>query len=197
MKNINIMEFIQDKISALQNIDMQELSGKKDVVINIIIVVLTVFLIRFTVQKQTAQISKLRNNIEDKKVIIQLQNKIKEVKNEVAAYGKDLPVTRDYTDVINEVTNIARKNNIKITNIGQQQMRISDFTYDLPLTLSITGDYYDIWSFLRGIESSKELFSIESANVAGAPSVQKQAENTQINFCSANALIYSTSIKKD
>lgn len=181
---------------SLQNIDAQQILKRKDIVVYIVIIICVIFLVRTINQKQAVHIMVLEKSIEEAGTIIDLQKKVDGVRKEIQKYRNELPMAREFTDVINEVSRMARKNKIEIANFTQQQVRNSDYSYQLPLSLSVNGDYYDIWSFLRDLENSQELFTFENISITKANDPRKSADEDS-GYCSASIAFFATSIKKD
>ena len=190
---------IGQTLQTLQNMDLKEISKRKDILINIGIIVLTLISAVVIYKKQVAQKEVLRSRIErarESNVPIELISALEDVDRKIESHAKSLPSNLDFPQIINEVTDIARENNVGINTIAQGEKKHSQLYYTLALSLSVRGFYYDILGFLRAIEDSEALFVLDSVNIQNASSSLEDEENRGTS-CSVDIRLHSTSARKE
>lgn len=91
-----------------------------------------------------------------------------------------LPETVDRLAIFNDLSGVARTNNVRMDNIvfdagdaesdsGNGETKVvlptSDYFIAIPITFSVTGDYEDLLAFLTDVERSVQLFDVVQVNL--------------------------------
>ena len=194
--NLNIKQLLQSSQSA-QNINIKQIFRKTSILLNIAIFVIALISIKVIYQKQAMQAKSLQKQIKETEEKINIIKKFESSEKEIRAYLKRVPAGKDLSDIIATVTDIAYSNNIKITTISPEKIKYTQQYYMLPLTLSLYGTYYDIWNFLRDIENSEEIFTLENVGIQGSKSSLRFAGDRGDNYYSVTIRLFATSIKRD
>jgi len=192
---MNIKESLKS-LQSLKNIDAKQLFMRMDILITIAIIVFSLIFFRVINQKQTMQMESLKKKIEQAEASVRLVTKIEDANRQMKDYMKELPVGRDFPDIINEITSIARKNDIEIASLTQESKEFSQQYYNLPLNLSVRGMYYNVWNFLRDIDDSKELLAFNYVKLEEPRTSTRYEERMEDDLCSAEIKLSATSTIK-
>ena len=194
------MKQVMESLQSLQNVDMQQLLKKTDLVVTVLIIVVSLVALKVMSQKQTLQVEALKEKIKEVRTNADIVRRIEKSNKELESL-KVLPVQRDFSDIIDVITDIAKSNDIEIISISQGTSQESESTnpyyYTLPLNFSMQGGYYNIWSFFNDIEDSEEFFTLEEIDIRGPGNSSRFEEDITGSFCSVGVQLSSASLKKE
>jgi len=196
---IDIKQLFQS-LQSDQNINLIQIFRKTVVLINIAIIVITLIFIKSIHQNYALQIKSLKKQMEEIGQKADIIREIKDREKEIGMYIEKLPAGKDFPDIVDAVTAIAYNNNIELLTISPGDRRYSQQYYVLPLGLSIRGNYYNIWNFLRAIESSQELFTLERVRIQGSDyssTSRYKTDSKGEGYYSVEIKLFATSIKND
>lgn len=157
---------------------VETLFKKRDNIVIIVLVVLSLVVSRTVYQKQIEKYEKLKeaiNNEEEKgkslERIVILNEKIKKEK------GRGWNTT-DTNAIIEKIYNIGLESQIKIRDIAPHDKRDEKNYIALPMSLSGEATYKDLFKFLKKLETYPSLIHVRS--LAVSPSGRQKSEGREL-----------------
>lgn len=141
--------YLTDKQTVLEQAETKEQSLKNDY------------------EKKSAQAANLEAYREQK---IQMENTF-------GALVKQLPSETEVPGLLEDITRTAIDNDLTIESIDLGAERITEFYAELPIDITVEGDYHKIGSFVSGVANLSRIVTLHDFNISPAGSVQNLKMN--------------------
>lgn len=141
--------YLTDKQTVLEQAETKEQSLKNDY------------------EKKSAQAANLEAYREQK---IQMENTF-------GALVKQLPSDTEVPGLLEDITRTAIDNDLTIESIDLGAERITEFYAELPIDITVEGDYHKIGSFVSGVANLSRIVTLHDFNISPAGSVQNLKMN--------------------
>ena len=86
-----------------------------------------------------------------------------------ASFGallRQLPSDTEVPGLLEDITLTALDNDLKIESIGLQQERKAEFYIELPMTITVEGDYHDLGAFVSGVANLSRIVTLHDFSIA-------------------------------
>ena len=141
--------YLTDKQTVLEQAETKEQSLKNDY------------------EKKSAQAANLEAYREQK---IQMENTF-------GALVKQLPSETEVPGLLEDITRTAIDNDLTIESIDLGAERVTEFYAELPIDITVEGDYHKIGSFVSGVANLSRIVTLHDFNISPAGSVQNLKMN--------------------
>lgn len=141
--------YLTDKQTVLEQAETKEQSLKNDY------------------EKKSAQAANLEAYREQK---IQMENTF-------GALVKQLPSETEVPGLLEDITRTAIDNDLTIESIDLGAERVTEFYAELPIDITVEGDYHKIGSFVSGVANLSRIVTLHDFNITPAGSVQNLKMN--------------------
>ncbi|TDJ40672.1 MAG: pilus assembly protein PilP [Gammaproteobacteria bacterium] len=141
--------YLTDKQTVLEQAETKEQSLKNDY------------------EKKSAQAANLEAYREQK---IQMENTF-------GALVKQLPSETEVPGLLEDITRTAIDNDLTIESIDLGTERVTEFYAELPIDITVEGDYHKIGSFVSGVANLSRIVTLHDFNISPAGSVQNLKMN--------------------
>lgn len=178
------MKAILEKLSALKALETLELDNKK-IILVILFSVLVLYLdINFVFKNQLGALKKiepaivgLKKNLENLKSDLVKMQELKKKQigpPEKAVKAKKIIPSEQLASLLQNLSDIANKNNVKIEQIKpakdtqiskQDKLPGMDKFQPVLITLDLESDYHNLGKFINDIENGKIFISVQSAKI--------------------------------
>jgi len=150
------------------------------------------FIYEVSILKKTAnKINSINMEIGELNEKLLFLNEYEKKHNEILSmldkYKTALPNSAKESSIIIFINKLANDNDIKLNSITFQDRQKDGELLKIPMSISLTGDYFDIVNFITGIKTHERIINISSI------SVQRENESSQrVNaYINLNAYIIS------
>ncbi len=188
---------LQDTFEQLQSFDFNDLDvnniGVWPTPIKLILMVLVFSLVLgggyyyYLTDKQTileqAEASELNLRSDYEKKAFQAANlevyreqKIR-MENTFGALVKQLPSDTEVPGLLEDITRTAIDNDLTIESIDLASENITEFYAELPIDITVEGDYHKIGSFVSGVANLSRIVTLHDFTIAPSGSVQNLKMN--------------------
>lgn len=141
--------YLTDKQTILEQAESKELSLKNDY------------------EKKSSQAANLEAYRDQK---IQMENTF-------GALVKQLPSDTEVPGLLEDITRTAIDNDLTIESIDLGAERVTEFYAELPIDITVEGDYHKIGSFVSGVANLSRIVTLHDFNISPAGSVQNLKMN--------------------
>ncbi|TDJ26252.1 MAG: pilus assembly protein PilP [Gammaproteobacteria bacterium] len=141
--------YLTDKQTVLEQAETKEQSLKNDY------------------EKKSSQAANLEAYREQK---IQMENTF-------GALVKQLPSETEVPGLLEDITRTAIDNDLTIESIDLGAERVTEFYAELPIDITVEGDYHKIGSFVSGVANLSRIVTLHDFNISPAGSVQNLKMN--------------------
>ena len=86
-----------------------------------------------------------------------------------ASFGamlRQLPSDTEVPGLLEDITLTALDNELTIESIDLQQERKAEFYIELPITITVEGDYHDLGAFVSGVANLSRIVTLHDFNIA-------------------------------
>jgi len=90
----------------------------------------------------------------------------KEMQATFGALLRQLPSDTEVPGLLEDITLTALDNDLKIESINLQQERKAEFYIELPITITVEGEYHDIGAFVSGVANLSRIVTLHDFNIA-------------------------------
>lgn len=195
---MNIIEKLNSmEVKDLQAIDLSEVKEqvlkKPIILVNISLIILALFGIMIIKGKNKQKLTKIKAEITSLQKKISTINDTKVIDDEYAQYVSNFPKPIDKVQFIDQITEIARTNDITIESFSPGKNVKKDFQSIDKLTLNITSEnYQNLLGFVYDIENSQYALLIK--NFSAHPQRTRRRAQNQTNTLNARLTIESVSL---
>jgi type IV pilus assembly protein PilO len=176
---------LQDTLDQLRNFDVGELDVNDigiwpGAVKGIILVVLLVAVLAggyffYLTDKQElltriqAEETTLKSEYESKAFqaanLEQFRDQQKEMEARFGTLLRQLPSDTEVPGLLEDITLTALNNGLKIESIDLQPERRAEFYVELPITVTVNGDYHDLGSFVSGVANLSRIVTLHDFTI--------------------------------
>lgn len=182
---------LQDTLDQLKSLDVSELdvnnigawpAAIKGLVISVIFaLVLAGGYFFYLTDKQTAleqaeqKETSLKSEIEDKwdraANLEDYTDQMAEMEERFGALLRQLPKDTEVPGLLEDITLTALDNGLQIESIDLQAERRDEVFIELPMTITVTGEYHDIGSFVSGVANLSRIVTLHDFTITpqGSP----------------------------
>ncbi|MCH8142734.1 MAG: type 4a pilus biogenesis protein PilO [Proteobacteria bacterium] len=100
-----------------------------------------------------------------------------QMENTFGALVKQLPSDTEVPGLLEDITRTAIDNDLTIESIDLGAERITEFYAELPIDITVEGDYHKIGSFVSGVANLSRIVTLHDFNITPAGSVQNLKMN--------------------
>lgn len=100
-----------------------------------------------------------------------------QMENTFGALVKQLPSDTEVPGLLEDITRTAIDNDLTIESIDLGAERITEFYAELPIDITVEGDYHKIGSFVSGVANLSRIVTLHDFNISPAGSVQNLKMN--------------------
>lgn len=100
-----------------------------------------------------------------------------QMENTFGALVKQLPSETEVPGLLEDITRTAIDNDLTIESIDLGAERITEFYAELPIDITVEGDYHKIGSFVSGVANLSRIVTLHDFNISPAGSVQNLKMN--------------------
>jgi len=176
---------LQDTLDQLKNFDVSELDvndigiwpgAVKAIILAILfIIVLTGGYFFYLTEKQDllngiqAEETTLKSEYESKAFkaanLQQYRDQQKEMEARFGTLLRQLPSDTEVPGLIEDITLAALNNGLKIESIDLQPERRAEFYVELPITVTVNGDFHDLGSFVSGVANLSRIVTLHDFSI--------------------------------
>lgn len=176
---------LQDTLDQLKNFDVSELDvndigiwpgAVKAIILAILfIVVLTGGYFFYLTEKQDlltgiqAEETTLKSEYESKAFkaanLQQYRDQQKEMEARFGTLLRQLPSDTEVPGLLEDITLAALNNGLKIESIDLQPERRAEFYVELPITVTVNGDFHDLGSFVSGVANLSRIVTLHDFSI--------------------------------
>ncbi len=188
---------LQDTLEQLQSFDFNALDlnniGTWPTPIKLILMLLVFLLVLgggyfyYLTDKQTvleqaeAQEVNLKNDYEKKSSqaanLEAYRDQKIQMENTFGALVKQLPSDTEVPGLLEDITRTAIDNDLTIESIDLGAERVTEFYAELPIDITVEGDYHKIGSFVSGVANLSRIVTLHDFNISPSGSVQNLKMN--------------------
>ncbi|MFH1655931.1 MAG: type 4a pilus biogenesis protein PilO [Candidatus Omnitrophota bacterium] len=151
----------------LSKINVSQLFKNKNIMANIGIIVLTLFVTMNLHKAQLQRINVLKNKISEEGEISGFLGEIKTLEDEFNTFKSNLPVDLTSDIAIEKVSSIARKHDVRIASIDSQALIDKGIYISLPLRVELRTDYHSLGHLISDIEKTG-IFKVKRLSLKAA-----------------------------
>jgi len=148
----------------LSKIEISQLSKNKNLLANIGIIVIALIIVRNVHIGELQKISILKEQINKENEIAGFIDTLKSLEDQVDNLQKGFQVNLTSDQVIEKVSLLGRKYNLKISSIDSQAAIDKKLYQLIPIRLRINSDYHKLGHFIGEIEKT-QILKVESLNI--------------------------------
>ena len=100
-----------------------------------------------------------------------------QMENTFGALVKQLPSETEVPGLLEDITRTAIDNDLTIESIDLGAERVTEFYAELPIDITVEGDYHKIGSFVSGVANLSRIVTLHDFNISPAGSVQNLKMN--------------------
>lgn len=153
----------------------------KNKIFNIGIIILVLIISSNIYKKQLKEIEVLGEKIELETKKNQALESIIHSETRINTY-KNLLAKKDTSLIINTISNIARESRIKIVSIRPMPERKYEDYIKVPFSLILSAsEYHAVGRFISKLESSQDVYTVESMEIKSEPLTKELAVDLTIN----------------
>lgn len=176
---------LQDTLEQLRSLDINELdvnnigswpAAVKAIILALLFVVVVVAgYFAYLTDKQNVleiaekQESSLRSEYESKAFqaanLPQYRQQKEEMEATFGALLRQLPSDTEVPGLIEDITLTALDNELTIQSIDLQPERKAEFYVELPITITVSGDYHDIGAFVSGVANLSRIVTLHDFTI--------------------------------
>ncbi|GEM_PF-3256438 len=192
-------------ISDLSKIDIKDIDfnklkdrllDRKDLLIQIGLVVVFLIIISSLFKNSQVEVGKFKSQMADlqsKTSVVAEYNKTNE---DASAFLKEAPPPLSEDQIINFVTDLADKNNVKILTFSPAKVEDEEVLSTTMLQFSLeTKEYKDMVHFIADIERSKNLLQIKTCTAQPKMAMTSQTEENENLFIGFRIEVVSVQAK--
>ena len=153
-------------LKDLSKIDINQLLKNKNILTNIGIIILALFVTVNMHKGQAKKINLLKNKISQENEISVSLGEVESLEEKVNKIKGNLPKDLSSDIVIERISSIANKRNIRISSIDSQTALDREMYQLLPVRLEIKTGYHNLGHFISDIEQTG-IFRVKALNVRG------------------------------
>ena len=188
---------LQDTLEQLQSFDFNELDlnniGTWPTPIKLILMLLVFLLVlgggyyyyltdkQAVLEKAEAQEVNLKNDYEKKSSqaanLEAYRDQKIQMENTFGALVKQLPSDTEVPGLLEDITRTAIDNDLTIESIDLAAERVTEFYAELPIDITVEGDYHKIGSFVSGVANLSRIVTLHDFNISPSGSVQNLKMN--------------------
>jgi Tfp pilus assembly protein PilO len=158
-------------IEYFKNFDVVKFLKRKDVLLNLLILVVVIFVSRAIYQHRTTLIAKLDTELKELQEASRISQELENFEEEFMNFKKVIPnETISTVSVVDRITDLAKKRSINISSITPRAAQIRDFYWEYPFEIEMSADFRQTGGFLSDLENSKDLFRVDYLNASANPS---------------------------
>ena len=120
-------------------------------------------------EREQTQEKTLRDEYESKAFQAANLNQYRAQKDEMeASFGamlRQLPSDTEVPGLLEDITLTALDNDLTIESIDLQQERKAEFYIELPITITVEGDYHDLGAFVSGVANLSRIVTLHDFNI--------------------------------
>lgn len=141
-------------IKNLSKIDLAQITKNKNLLANIGIVLIALIITRYMHLGQVQKINLLKDQINKENEITEFIDSLKAQEDKVEKLQKNFQVSLTSDKVIEKISVLAKKNNIRINSIDAQSAIDKKIYQLIPITLRIESDYHKLGNLISDIENA-------------------------------------------
>ena len=188
---------LQDTLEQLQSFDFNDLDlnniGTWPTPIKLILMLLVFLLVlgggyyyyltdkQAVLEKAAAQELSLKNDYEKKSSqaanLEAYRDQKIQMENTFGALVKQLPSDTEVPGLLEDITRTAIDNDLTIESIDLAAERVTEFYAELPIDITVEGDYHKIGSFVSGVANLSRIVTLHDFNISPSGSVQNLKMN--------------------
>ncbi|MDP2938956.1 MAG: type 4a pilus biogenesis protein PilO [Candidatus Omnitrophota bacterium] len=171
-------------LNEIQNFDLSKLLQKKDLLINLLILVLALFIARGIYKAQTAQIASLKMQLNEQQQVNRLSSELETLEQELKHLQIGISTGMISTvNVMDKITELTKKRNISISSINPRSQADKGFYWQHSFEIVLEANYNQTGGFLSDIENSKDLFKVDALRVStGTRGLNKDAKQQRVEI---------------
>lgn len=100
-----------------------------------------------------------------------------QMENTFGALIKQLPSDTEVPGLLEDITRTAIDNDLTIESIDLAPEKVTEFYAELPIDITVEGDYHKIGSFVSGVANLSRIVTLHDFNIVPAGSVQNLKMN--------------------
>lgn len=100
-----------------------------------------------------------------------------QMENTFGALVKQLPSDTEVPGLLEDITRTAIDNDLTIESIDLAPEKVTEFYAELPIDITVEGDYHKIGSFVSGVANLSRIVTLHDFNIVPAGSVQNLKMN--------------------
>ncbi len=100
-----------------------------------------------------------------------------QMENTLGALVKQLPSDTEVPGLLEDITRTAIDNDLTIESIDLGSERVTEFYAELPIDITVEGDYHKIGSFVSGVANLSRIVTLHDFNISPSGSVQNLKMN--------------------
>jgi len=150
--------------------------GKKEINISVIILSVIILIASFLliskariIKNTLDKITTIKDEISDlneKLVYLKgYEKNSEEMLDMLDKYNRALPESAEENNVILELSKLASNNTIKLNEIIFDESKEENTLRKLPLSINLTGEYFDLIRFISGIIDNQRIFVVKSLSI--------------------------------
>ncbi len=151
-------------MNNLSKIDIAQLAKNKNLLANIGIILVALIIVRNVHIGQLQKINLLKEQKNKENEISGFINSLKALEDQADNLAKGFHVNLTSDKVIEKVSLLGRKYNLKISSIDSQAAIDKKIYQLIPIRLKISSDYHKLGHFISDIEKT-EILKVESLNI--------------------------------
>lgn len=161
---------------------LNDILNYKNKIIHIVIIILAIILASNLYKSQTKGIKTLKEKKELEIKKIRVLGDIDKLTKLIKVY-KDLVNKKDISSIINKISHIANDSDINIVTINPVKEQTYPLYIKYPFQLVVRTKYYDnIGEFISKLESSSDVYIIDSAEIRSAGSREPGTTDLVMNL---------------
>jgi Tfp pilus assembly protein PilO len=129
-----------------------------------------------TLIAQTTGVSGMVNNV---------QREIDQAESVASRWEKAAPKKRDIPQLYGKIDALAKDAHLSISRFDPQPFIVHEQLQEIPITMTCSGKFTDVYAFLRDIERLPPTIWVESVRL------DKAAQNTKDIQCELNLVVFS------
>lgn len=153
------------KMKDLSKIDAASVTKNKNLLANLGIIVLALIITRNMHFSQLNKINLLKSQIAEEERITGFVDELKTLENKIDSLEKEFPVGLTSDVVIDTVSSLARKNDVKIVSIDSKSIIDKKLYFQLPVSLSMVTNYHKLGHLVSDIENMG-MFKVKSLSIS-------------------------------
>ncbi|MBU0710002.1 MAG: type 4a pilus biogenesis protein PilO [Candidatus Omnitrophica bacterium] len=163
--------------------EISELITKyKAIILNITIILLTLFIISKLNTKQQNKLKLINQGMKSESQKTQLLDSISKTEKKLTSYDNFL-VRRDESAVISTMSNLAAESGVQVATISPDSGQQYDDYIKLPFNLTLKApDYHSLGRFVSKLESHSDIFVVENAQILSGYNQESLKINLTVSY---------------